>query len=65
MAHLFVILNNGVLETYSNFEDIPESYDNLIRFEPEIPEGPHTEEQHEEISSWEERFKQLMSRETK
>ena len=65
MAHLFVVLNNGILEEYNNFEDIPSSFDNLIKFVPEIPEEPHTEEQHDEIALWHDRFKDLMSRETK
>ena len=64
MANLFVILNNGVLEEYSNYEDIPQSFENVITFQPEIPEGPHTEEQHEEIDMWQQRFKELMTRET-
>jgi hypothetical protein len=65
LEHKFVILRNGVLETYSRYEDIPESFDNLIEFSPVIPEGPHSEEQHDEIAAWHFRFKELMKRETK
>ena len=65
MNHKFVILNNGELETYIRYEDIPESFDNLIEFSPIIPDEPHTEEQHDEIASWHYRFKELMKRETK
>jgi len=64
MAHEFVILRNGVLETYNKYEDIPESFDNIIKFLPDIPDGPHTDEQHEEIDSWNERLRELLKRET-
>jgi hypothetical protein len=65
MTHKFVILNNGVLETYTKYEDIPESFDNVIKFLPEIPEGPHTHDQHDEISQWNDKLKELMKREKK
>jgi hypothetical protein len=63
--HKFVILNNGKLEEYTRYEDIPERFDNLIEFAPVIPPGPHSEEQHDEIAAWQFRFKELMKRETK
>lgn len=65
MAHKFVILLDGELKEYSNYDDIPLSFDNLIQYKPEIPPGPHTDEQHEEIHEWEHRFKELMKRETR
>jgi hypothetical protein len=61
--HKFVVLNNGVLETYTKYEDIPESFDNVIQFLPEIPEGPHSHEEHDEISVWNEKLRELMKRE--
>jgi hypothetical protein len=64
MAHEFLILLNGELVTYTKYEDIPETFDNLIRFVPEIPEPPHTHDQHEEIDSWNYKLKELMKRET-
>ena len=63
MAHKFVILNDGELTTYKNYNDIPESFDNVIEFIPEIPPEPHTEEQHEEIGEWNNKLKELMKRE--
>jgi hypothetical protein len=65
MAHKFVVLVGGQLQEYQKYEDIPQVIDNVIQFLPEIPEGPHTDEQHEEIHEWENRFKELMKRETK
>lgn len=65
MNHKFVILNNGILETYDKYEDIPESFDNVIQFLPEIPEGPHTDDQHDIIDQWNDKLRELMKRETK
>lgn len=65
MAHQFVILKDGILYEYERYEDIPESFDNVIKFIPEIPAGPHTHDQHEEIETWNEKLKELMKRETK
>jgi hypothetical protein len=64
MPHEFVLLVNGELKTYSKFEDIPEKFDNVIKFLPEVPEPPHTEHQHEEMDVWNDRLKELLSRET-
>ena len=64
MAHEFVILLNGELKTYNNFDDIPKKIDNVIKFLPEIPEPPHTHNQHEEMSVWNDRLKELLKRET-
>lgn len=38
-------------------------FDLVIEFLPEIPPGPHTHEQHEEIESWVWKFDALMERE--
>jgi hypothetical protein len=65
MTHKFTILKNGILIDYDKYEDIPESFDNVIQFLPEIPEGPHTHEQHEEIEKWNDKLKELMKRETR
>ena len=65
MSHKFVILLNNELVTYNKYEDIPDSFDNVISFLPEVPEGPHTEEQHSEIESWNDKLKELLKRETK
>jgi hypothetical protein len=64
MPNEFVILKNNKLETFTRYEDIPEKFDNLIKFLPEIPEPPHTYEQHQELDLWNERLKELMKRET-
>lgn len=65
MANKFTILLDGKLINYERYEDIPLEFDNLIEFLPEIPPGPHTDEQHEEIEQWMVKFAELMKRETK
>ena len=64
MPHEFVLLVNGKLETYTRYEDIPEKFDNVIKFLPEIPLPPHEEHEHDEINEWTKKLKELMKRET-
>jgi len=51
---------SGQLHTFTRYEDIPEEFDRVIEFCPEIPPGPHTQEQHDEIDSWVPKFDRLM-----
>lgn len=60
MNHRFVIMRQGQLETYTDFDAIPRDFDHVIEFVPEIPPGPHTDEQHEEIEQWNDRLQELM-----
>ena len=60
---IFEVLIDGKVVRYDNYSDIPAEFDNVIRFEPYIPNGPHTEEQHHEIEQWSHRLKELMERE--
>jgi hypothetical protein len=61
----FDITIDGAVHRYTNYDDIPMVFDNLIRFEPEIIPEPHTEEQHEIMESYNDKLKELMKRETK
>lgn len=63
MPHEFVILIGKELKTYTRYEDIPEEFDNVIRFMPEVLEPPHTQEQHEDIESWNKKLQILMEKE--
>ena len=58
----FVIKRNGKLERYNKFDDIPSSFEHLISFKPDYPEPPHTEEQHEEMSTYQSKLKELLNR---
>ena len=63
MAHEFVLLVKGELKAYSNYEDIPDEFDNVIKFIPKISDGPHSHDEHDEIEKWNERLQQLMEKE--
>ena len=65
MAHQFAILIDGNVQVFDNYDDIPETFENVIRFEPEVPPEPHTEEQHHEIEQWNNKLQQLLKRETR
>ena len=65
MAHQFAILIDGKVQVFDNYDDIPETFENVIRFEPEVPPEPHTEEQHKEIEQWNDKLQQLLKRETR
>jgi hypothetical protein len=60
MGHRFVIMHGSILAEYDLYENIPDDFDHVIEFLPEIPPGPHTPEQHEEIDSWNDKFLRLM-----
>jgi hypothetical protein len=60
MGHRFVIMQDDQLSEYTEYEQIPSEFDHVIEFAPEIPPGPHTDEQHEEIHQWHSKFERLM-----
>jgi len=59
----FTVMVNGKIMTVNRWEDIPQKIDHVIKFNPNIPDPPHTEAQHEEIEKWYPRFQELMRRE--
>ena len=65
MKGRYVILLDGILSHYSDSDDIPMAFDSMISFEPEYPEPPHTDEQHEEMEGMNDLLQELMKRETR
>ncbi len=59
----FEFIVNGELVLYDKYEDIPEDFEHVIRFIPDVPEDPHTEEEHAEMSLWNTRLQELMEKE--
>ena len=64
----FQFIINGDLITFDNYEDIPDEFEHVIKFLPDIPEpegedGEHTEEQHIEMAAWNTRLQKLMEKE--
>ena len=47
---------------YTNVDDIPEKFDHLIKFLPTALPEPHTEEEHEHIDSFMDKFREISKR---
>jgi len=62
MGHRFVIMRRDKIETYDCYDHVPDDLDHVIEFVPEIPPGPHTQQQHDEIDSWLDHFNTLMEK---
>lgn len=60
MGHKFVVLKDNVMLTFTDYDLIPADFDYVIEFVPEIPPPPHTDQDHDEIDSWSEKFDRLM-----
>ncbi len=58
----FTVSVNGCLQTYNDFNDIPNRIESILHFEPNVPTGPHTMAQHAEIEHWNYRLQMLMAR---
>ena len=59
----FQFIVNGELVTYDSWENIPEEFEHVIKFIPDIPPEPHTEEEHAEMALWNTRLQELMEKE--
>ena len=59
----YIIFVNGRVETYTNWEDIPSSFENIIKFNPTPPPSPHSEEDHEYIETFENKLHYFMGKE--
>ena len=59
----FQFIINGELVTFDKYEEIPDEFDHVIKFLPDVIPEPHTEEQHEEMAQWNTRLQELMEKE--
>ena len=59
----FQFIINGELVLYDKYEDIPEDFEHVIRFIPDIPPEPHTEDEHAEMALWNTTLQELMEKE--
>jgi len=59
----FQFIVNRELVTYDKYEDIPEEFEHVIKFIPDIPEEPHTDKEHDELALWNVRLQELMEKE--
>ena len=62
----FQFIINKELVTFDKYEDIPDEFEHVIKFLPDIPEpvnDDHTDEEHEELAKWNDRLQELMEKE--
>ena len=59
----FQFIVNGELVTYDSWENIPEEFEHVIKFIPDVPPDPHTEDEHAEMAIWNTRLQQLLEKE--
>ena len=64
MKGQFVVKVGTSLLEFSDYNNIPDKFDNLISFKPEYPSSPHCQEDHEYIETFDSKLKDLMKRET-
>lgn len=63
MPHRFVVMVQGEVREYDDFDSIPQNIEHVIEFAPEVPPPPHTDAEHQALHHWEQRFDELMNRE--
>ena len=59
----FKFIINGELVTFDKYEDVPDEFEHVIKFLPDVIPEPHTEKQHEEMAQWNIRLQELMEKE--
>ena len=64
MNGTFKVRINNKIEKYTNYDDIPNKIGAVIAFLPDVPEPPHTEEDHDLIHSFNDKLKELVERES-
>lgn len=67
MTGEFIVMIDRKLVTYTNFDDIPEQIEHVIKFLPDVPvedpETGHTVEEHEFMDTFTPKLQELMERE--
>ena len=56
----YVIKINGELMTYTDYDDIPDTFDHVIKFNPDWPKEPHTQEDHDLMAVFNDKLQVLM-----
>ena len=55
--------DNNIIE-YDNFDDIPNKFYRLIKYNPEYPPSPHSEKDHKMIEDFDNKLHELLRRES-
>ena len=64
MKGQFIVRIETSLLEFSDYNNIPDKFDNVVIFKPEYPPSPHSEEDHAYIETFDSKLKELMKRET-
>ena len=56
-------LDNNIIE-YDNYDNIPDKFFRLIKYNPEYPPTPHSEEDHKMIEEFDNKLHELLRRES-
>ena len=56
----YVIMVAGELITYTDYDDIPNTFDHVIKFNPDWPPSPHTQEDHDYMETFNDKLQVLM-----
>ena len=60
MTGEFIIKIGEELITYTEYDDIPNTFDHVIKFDPDWPEPPHTQEDHDLMEVFNDKLQVLM-----
>ena len=56
----FIIKIGEELITYTDYDDIPNTFDHVIKFNPDWPPSPHTQEDHDYMETFNDKLQVLM-----
>ena len=59
MTGEFIIKIGEELITYTDYDDIPNTFDHVIKFNPDWPEPPHTQEDHDYMETFNDKLQRL------
>ena len=57
------MFNNNIIE-YDNYDNIPDKFFRLIKYNPEYPPTPHSEEDHKMIEEFDNKLHEQLRRES-
>ena len=60
MTGEFTVMINGELVTYTNYNDIPDMFEHVIKYAPDWPRPPHTQEDHDYMETFNNKLQRLM-----
>ena len=64
MQGQFKIMVNREIVIFTNYDDIPETFDKIFSFKPDYPPSPHTDEDHALMETFNDKLQALKGRQT-